>query len=102
MTARLELPSSSRNPQPGNWSFESLKRHKQIDVEVGCFEKALFELKHPSARKFALMDYYGMQWYIVRFKDFRKTDSQHGRVWRLYRAKLLTATIKGEYDSVDL
>lgn len=43
-----------------------------------------------------------MQQFIIQFKRFRKTDSQHGRVWRLYRAKLLTATIKGEYDPVDL
>lgn len=81
------------------WKFAA---HKQIGIEVGCFEKALFELKHPSARKFALMDYQGMQQFIIQFKRVRKTDSQHGRVWRLYRAKLLTATIKGEYDSVDL
>lgn len=43
-----------------------------------------------------------MQQFIIQFKRFRKTDSQHGRVWRLYRAKLLTATIKGEYDPIDL
>ncbi len=99
MTARLEPPSSFWGPQMGNWA---IKTHKQIGIEMGCFEKALFETNHPSLQKFALMDYQSMRWYIIQFKRFRKTDSQHGRVWRLYRAKLLTATIKGEYDSIDL
>ena len=86
-------------PQPTDWSA---KMHKAIGTEVGCFEKALFETKHPSRGKFTQMDYQSMQQYMAEFKRFRKTDSQHGRAWRLYRAKLLTATIKGEYDSVDL
>lgn len=74
----------------------------QVTTETECFKEALFETKHPSRWKFALTDFQGMQQYIVQFKRFRKTDSQHGRVWRLYRVKLITATIKGEYDSVDL
>lgn len=70
-------------------------------VEAACFENALRETKHPSLRTFISFNWGDMQWYIARFKRFRKTDSQHGRAWRLYRAKLLTQTIKGNYDPVD-
>lgn len=86
-------------PKTTNWSN---KMHDRIAVELGCFEKALFETKHPSRLKFVRMDYMGMQVYISQFERFRKTDSQHGRTWRVYRANLLTQTIKGNYDPVNL
>lgn len=74
---------------------------KRFCVEVNCFEAALRETNHPSYGVFFMFDLNWKQAYISAFARFRKTDSQHNRAWRLYRAKLLTEMLKGNYDPVN-